>query len=51
MMNSEVARDHLQQSPLRIGVSSRALFSLEKENRIFNDHGVDAYCQYQLDNV
>lgn len=50
MMNSEVARDHLQQSPLRIGVSSRALFSLEEENRIFNDHGVDAYCQYQLDN-
>ena len=32
---------------LVIGVSSRALFDLEAENAIFENEGLDAYCQYQ----
>ena len=33
---------------LVIGVSSRALFSLEEENKIFEEQGVAAYIAYQL---
>ena len=33
---------------LVIGVSSRALFDLEAENRIFEDDGLDAYSDYQI---
>ena len=32
-----------------IGVSSRALFDLSKENEIFETQGVEAYCKYQVD--
>lgn len=32
-----------------IGVSSRALFDLKKENEIFEQDGVEAYCQYQVE--
>lgn len=32
-----------------IGVSSRALFDLSKENEIFETQGVEAYCEYQVD--
>lgn len=32
-----------------IGVSSRALFDLTKENEIFETQGVEAYCKYQVD--
>ncbi|MCR5720340.1 MAG: 5'-nucleotidase [Lachnospiraceae bacterium] len=32
-----------------IGVSSRALFNLRKENEIFEKNGVDAYCEYQIE--
>lgn len=32
-----------------IGVSSRALFDLSKENGIFESQGVDAYCKYQVE--
>ena len=35
---------------LVIGISSRALFDLERENRIFEDKGLDAYARYQRDN-
>ena len=35
--------------PLVIGISSRALFDLEKENRIFEEQGLQAYIRYQLD--
>ncbi len=35
---------------LVIGVSSRALFDLEKENEVFRKQGIDAYSKYQLDN-
>lgn len=34
--------------PLVIGISSRALFNLEEENRIFEDQGVEAYEEYQV---
>ena len=34
---------------LVVGVSSRALFNLEEENRIFEEQGLQAYCEYQLE--
>lgn len=34
--------------PLVIGISSRALFNLEKENQIFEEQGVEAYEDYQI---
>lgn len=34
--------------PLVIGISSRALFNLEQENKIFEEQGVDAYEEYQV---
>ncbi len=33
---------------LVVGVSSRALFDLEEENRIFETEGIDAYAAYQM---
>ncbi|MDF1566405.1 MAG: 5'-nucleotidase [Spirochaetaceae bacterium] len=35
---------------LVIGISSRALFDLERENKIFEQEGLDAYARYQTDN-
>jgi 5'-nucleotidase len=35
---------------LVVGISSRALFDLEAEETIFQDQGLDAYRQHQLDN-
>ncbi|MBO4514979.1 MAG: 5'-nucleotidase [Lachnospiraceae bacterium] len=32
-----------------IGVSSRALFDMSVENRIFETEGVEAYCRYQVE--
>lgn len=34
---------------LVIGVSSRALFNLEQENKVFQDKGITAYRKYQLE--
>lgn len=34
---------------LVIGVSSRALFDLTKENELFEREGVEAYCSYQVE--
>ena len=34
--------------PLVIGISSRALFNLEQENKIFEEQGVEAYEAYQV---
>ncbi len=34
--------------PLVIGISSRALFNLEAENKIFEEQGVPAYEEYQV---
>ena len=33
---------------LVVGVSSRALFDLEEENRIYDEQGVEAYAEYQI---
>ena len=35
-------------NPLVIGISSRALFNLEAENRIYEEQGLRAYADYQL---
>ena len=35
--------------PLVVAISSRALFNLEEENRIFEEQGLQAYVQYQLE--
>jgi 5'-nucleotidase len=35
---------------LVVAVSSRALFDLETENKIFEEKGLDEYYKYQLDN-
>lgn len=35
-------------NPLVIGISSRALFNLEQENRIFEEQGLAAYEDYQV---
>lgn len=37
-------------NPLVIGISSRALFNLEKENEIFEKQGLAAYEEYQVAN-
>ncbi|MBO7390823.1 MAG: 5'-nucleotidase, partial [Clostridia bacterium] len=34
---------------LVVGISSRALFDLETENRIFEEQGLDAYEAYQIE--
>lgn len=39
----------LRMSPLRIGISTRALFDLEEEHKVFLEKGVHAYCQMQLE--
>lgn len=35
--------------PLVIGISSRALFNLEQENKIFEEQGVAAYEAFQVE--
>lgn len=37
-------------APLVIGISSRALFDLEEENRIYEQQGLAAYTDYQIRN-
>ena len=34
---------------LVVGISSRALFDLEEENKIFEEQGLEAYSSYQLE--
>lgn len=34
---------------LVIAISSRALFDLDDSHRVFVEHGVDAYCRYQIE--
>ena len=36
-------------NPLVIGISSRALFNLEQENKIFEEQGLEAYEKYQIE--
>lgn len=39
----------LRANPLRIGISTRALFDLEEEHRVFERQGVQAYAAMQLE--
>ena len=34
---------------LVVGISSRALFDLEEENKIYEEQGLKAYCDYQIE--
>lgn len=34
---------------LIVGISSRALFDLDESNRVFEEQGIEAYSQYQID--
>lgn len=40
---------HKFENCLVVGISSRALFDLEVENQIFNEEGVEAYTNYQIE--
>ncbi len=42
-------RGELANCPLRIGISTRALFNLEEEHAVFEKEGVDAYVELQLE--
>jgi 5'-nucleotidase len=37
------------QHRLVVAISSRALFDLDQSHRIFEEQGIDAYCQYQIE--
>lgn len=39
----------LQAAPLRVGISTRALFDLEEEHGVFLNRGVEAYARLQRD--
>jgi 5'-nucleotidase len=43
------ASSHQQQHRLVVAISSRALFDLDQSHKIFEEQGIDAYCQYQID--
>jgi len=45
----EELKEQLRQRPLRIGVSTRALFDLEEEHGVFVEEGVEAYARMQLE--
>lgn len=36
------------QNQLVVGISTRALFDMEEENKIYEEQGVKAYCDYQV---
>lgn len=42
-------RELLRATPLRIGISTRALFDLEEEHSVFEKQGVRAYAKLQLE--
>ncbi len=42
-------RKELEKHPLRIGISTRALFDLEDEHQIYEQQGVQAYVDHQRD--
>ena len=46
-LHGEALAELLQDAPLRIGVSTRALFNLEAEHAVFATHGVRAYAELQ----
>ncbi len=48
MAHKKEASEHLNKKMV-IGVSSRALFDLSRENEIFETKGLEAYCSYQVE--
>lgn len=48
MVDVEDLKNRLAESPLRIGISTRALFELEAEHEVFCKQGLEAYCELQL---
>ena len=40
---------HTLDDQLVVGISSRALFNLEEENKIYEEKGLQAYSEYQLE--
>lgn len=38
-----------EKKKLVVAISSRALFDLQQSHQVFEEQGVDAYCQYQID--
>ena len=47
-MQSKTLSSVKEQRKLMIAISSRALFDLTESHRIFEQEGVDAYCDYQI---
>lgn len=47
-MESSEDSENLRSTPLRIGISTRALFNLEEEHEVFVSQGVQAYSALQL---
>lgn len=47
-ITNDASAASLSAGPLRIGISTRALFNLEEEHRVFEDMGVKAYAAMQL---
>ena len=39
----------LPPKPLVVAISSRALFDLDESHRVFENHGLEAYAQYQME--
>lgn len=46
--NTDLLKNQLRVRPIRIGISTRALFNLEEEHRVFEEQGVQAYAALQL---
>jgi 5'-nucleotidase len=46
-LNGQQAWNELSKNPLRVGISTRALFHLEEEHKVFEEEGVDAYAELQ----
>jgi 5'-nucleotidase len=40
----------MNNKPLVVAISSRALFDLDESHRIYEEQGTEAYCKYQIDN-
>lgn len=41
-------RSAVHETPLIVGISSRALFDLDASNRVYEEQGLEAYRQYQI---
>ncbi len=48
-MNNMLKIDVAPFEKLVVAVSSRALFNLDESHAIFENKGVDAYCQHQIE--